>query len=322
MARLPSVPCPQCDRILKSDEFKPNAQGGARRASGYESCLRRCDDCGIGLSNANTDDLERLTIIHRDPFARLPDWLREGWQETMDQALNVRNRPKKKARFGHSTSEDHVTWTVFRFLQCQGILGKTLRRVGIGPDTEPPREPTMLLWGVPSPIGDPEGTAVRERIEGVLNQIGEYQDFRSEPDLVLDFQQAGLALVEVKYRSGNAKEPRSSSGWNLYLKSTQAFRDPEMVRRSGLYELARYWRIGCDLAGERPFTLVNLGLDDLFTGHAGEEIERFHACLKRRTTRCFKTLAWADLLRRVDVSPSWFQTYLQGRGLYHGEKLP
>jgi hypothetical protein len=96
-----------------------------------------------------------------------------------------------------------------------------------------------------------------------------------------------------------------------------------MVRRSGLYELTRYWRIGCDLAGERSFTLVNLGLDDLFTGRTGEEIERFRSCLKESTTRRFKTLAWADLLSMVDISPTWFQTYVEGRGLcHHGEKLP
>lgn len=161
MARLLSVPCPKCKKLLESREFMPNARDGARRASDFQSCLRRCEVCGIGLSNANTDDLDRLTIIYRDPFASLPDWIREGCEQTLAQALNVKNRRVKQAKFASSKSEDHITWTVFRFLQHTRTLGKTLGQVGIGLSTDKAHEPTLLLWGVPVPNDDPLGASPR-----------------------------------------------------------------------------------------------------------------------------------------------------------------
>ena len=51
MARLVTMACPGCGQLLESREFTPNAKGGAKKATGYEDCLRRCDDCEIGLSN-------------------------------------------------------------------------------------------------------------------------------------------------------------------------------------------------------------------------------------------------------------------------------
>jgi hypothetical protein len=36
----------------------------------------------------------------------------------------------------------------------------------------------------------------------------------------------------------------------------------QVIGRSELYELTRNWRIGVELAGERPFTLVNLVVKD------------------------------------------------------------
>ncbi len=82
---------------------------------------------------------------------------------------------------------------------------------------------------------------------------------------------AGIVFIEVKYRSLNDNKDADYGGWSRYL-DTDAFADPLSLRRSGHYELARNWRIGWDLAGERPFTLVNLGPPILFEGPEGKRL--------------------------------------------------
>src|SRR5688572_15546547 len=131
MARLPSIKCPECHAILESREYIPNARGAAEAPSDYSSCLRRCEPCGRGFSNARTADVRHLAQIDRDPFHRLPVFLRHGWDETMDRALNEQNRGPKRCKFHSRNSEDHVTWVVFRHLHREGTLRLTLERLGV-----------------------------------------------------------------------------------------------------------------------------------------------------------------------------------------------
>lgn len=80
---------------------------------------------------------------------------------------------------------------------------------------------------------------------------------RSEPDVILDFADVGLVIVAVKYRSGNDQQ-KCGDKHEKYLSNTDAFAEPELIGRAQLYELARNWRIGVELAEGRPFTFVNL----------------------------------------------------------------
>ena len=66
--RLPSVACPSCGRTLESDEFVPNAGEGRINATCIEDCLRRCSVCGLGVSNANTARVDKLTVMYIDPL--------------------------------------------------------------------------------------------------------------------------------------------------------------------------------------------------------------------------------------------------------------
>ena len=90
----------------------PAAGGAARVARTYEECLRRCLACRVAFSNAKTTP----TLIHFDPLGNVPFEVRQGALQTLSAAINLRNRNNKIKKFGFSTSEDAVTWTVFSFL--------------------------------------------------------------------------------------------------------------------------------------------------------------------------------------------------------------
>jgi hypothetical protein len=75
--------------------------------------------------------------------------------------------------------------------------------------------------------------------------------------VVADFGQCGLVSIEVKYKSGNDLQDFDVKH-EKYLDGTDAFAVPQLIRESKLYELARNWRIGVELANGAPFTLVNL----------------------------------------------------------------
>ena len=122
MPRLPSITCPDCRQPISSRDGLNTAP------LKYADCLRQCEPCGNGFSNKNTDKVEQLTIILRDPFSHVPALITEGWEDVFAQALNETNRKSKHAKIASLNSEDHVTWTVFRYLILKKRIGKSRPR--------------------------------------------------------------------------------------------------------------------------------------------------------------------------------------------------
>jgi hypothetical protein len=149
----------------------------------------------------------------------------------------------------------------------------------------------------------------------VSKNLGESQNSRSEPDVILDFKSAGLVIIEVKHGSRNEWEKANHKGWQSYLRDTQAFANPEGVRQVGLYELTRNWRIGWDLADGRPFRLVNLGPPRLFAMPFSAVLRRFENCLNTTDDHKFVLATWCDLVAAITSPPPWLQKYLKGRGV-------
>jgi hypothetical protein len=83
--------------------------------------------CGIGYSNARDPDQRRA--LYEDPARNVPERLVAGLQDTLRGAFNETARGSKWARFGSSSSEDAVTWSVMRFLGEAGRLEPSSRRL-------------------------------------------------------------------------------------------------------------------------------------------------------------------------------------------------
>jgi len=296
--RLGTLTCPSCRQALPGDSHKT--------AGRFEDCARRCEECGIGFSNAQRNP----TVIHRDPTMNVPSEFRPGLADTIEQALNVLNRSQKWTKLGFSTSEDAVTWTVF------SALARSNRTAGLwqaltGEVADPAQPPKVLLWGVPLDTDDETGWRLRQQLEQVSDMLREDPRRRTEPDVVIDAGAAGLAIVEVKYMSSNdVKAP--SDRFDRYL-DTRCFSDTAEAKATGLYELIRNWRLGCEVAQSRPFVLVNLVLHR----HLRRERERlspFLSCLATNDLRQFELIEWERLLDQLDlIDTPTMRTYLSDR---------
>jgi hypothetical protein len=250
----------------------------------------------------------------------VPAEVRRGALETVKQALNELNRENKRIKFAFESSEDAVTWTVFRYLQDSQHFRSTLQHLHIKSAMDTSTEPTLLLWGVPVPLDNSPGWDIQRRLVEVSNRIGEKPRRRSEPDVILDFGDAGLVFVEVKYRSRNEFVRESYPHFRTYLKETDAFVDAGVVRHSGRYELARNWRIGWELAkltGSQSFTLMNLGPAGLFEDKKERQhLVMFRSGLFSDQEHQFLTATWPAFLGGIPGPwPRWFEDYVNCRGL-------
>jgi hypothetical protein len=176
-------------------------------------------------------------------------------------------------------------------------------------------EPTVLLWGVPVPYSDRGGIDIKKNLITILNQIGEDPQKYSEPDVILDFGDIGVVIIEVKYRSPNDFLNEENPKWEKYLHDISAFADIIGVKKTGYYELARNWRIAWDLAGGRSMALINLGPESIFKRDDGKKIRKFTKCLRQNKTHKFIDVTWKSFLEGVSDNPQWFDRYLKERDL-------
>jgi len=294
---LPPLNCPSCGQLL--------AGASTRRAGRFEDCSRRCDPCGVGFSNARSNP----TAIHRDPIMNVPAETRPGLVDVLDQALNVRNRPTKRIKFGFSTSEDAVTWGVFSTLIGQRREGELWRALGgAAPALD---RPHVLLSGVPVPSTDNDGWVVRNHIERISERLGENRQARTEPDVVIDGGEGGIVIVEVKYLSRNNLTPPGDK-FDRYVEGT-AFADPQLAKMSGMYELVRNWRFGWELAGGRPLLMCNL-ITGLHSERERQDTSRFVSALALGPHRRFELIEWESLLEDLALSAApGMETYLAAR---------
>jgi hypothetical protein len=248
----------------------------------WDDLLYRCDHCGVGFSNSASPRNRRRIV--RSPELNVPAAVRDGLVDVLAEAANIRNRPSKLWKFCSEKSEDAVTWTVVRTLATENGLDRLL----------PPRqrsdkqgEPVLLLWGVPMSAS---GKWFRERLGQISDALGELPRSRSEPDVVVAWKDV-LAIVEAKLSSKNDRKPARYAGWSLYHSSDYFTAAPARVAETGLYELARNWRIGCELAGDRRFVLVNLSPAPLDL-----DADVLRGVIREDARHTLVTRTWAEVL--------------------------
>jgi hypothetical protein len=81
MEKLKNLTCSKCGQIVESEPYTPNKKGGAFAATSFETCLRRCDNCGVGYSNAQNPD--SVVKIYRNPLDNIPLEVQDGALETV-----------------------------------------------------------------------------------------------------------------------------------------------------------------------------------------------------------------------------------------------
>ena len=294
---LADLSCPDCDSALT--DFQAGVKPS--KAMSFDRCRRRCHACGIGFSNSRVP-----TQIYRDPLRNVPVEVRNGALCTLRKALNLTNRPSKYCKFGFSTSEDALTWTVFTHLREQGQLAEIAHRQRWLNSSDGGGQPDLHLWGVPQPCDGSHGEALPKSIEAILLDFREDPRKFSEPDVLLDFGAAGVVLIEVKYMTGNDVQVDTKK-FDKYLGRSDGFADRTSILASGLYELTRNWAIGDRLAGNRTLTLVNLVARPIPSEMP--RISAFIRGIKTNERRRFQQLLWGDLLSTV-ARTGWFGDYL------------
>lgn len=294
--KLSPLPCPLCRSELHAHD------GDAKKTTSIDDCLRRCQACNVGFSNGRS----KPTLVYGNPLQNIPEQVWGGAEETVAASLNKQHRRDKWVKFGFSTSEDAVTWTVFTFLRTSRQLGSVLRSLGVASGSV--EEPEVLLWGTPQPLNSRHAALIRERVIAISNNLGEAANSRSEPDVIADFGRFGLVILEVKYGAANDGQ-EFSRRHEKYFAKTDAFSHTGRVRESRLYELVRNWRIGVQLADGAPFTLLNL----VVNRRNVKEIAAFNSGLNDRKGQ-FRVVTWEEMRHQFNA-PEWLHRYLDTKGL-------
>lgn len=313
MARLTPLYCPRCKGMMCSDDYTPDARGRPPMVTSYERCLRRCEMCGIALANSRSRDPDEITVIYENPLENIPVESRSGASTALLSALNVAHRMDKWRKFGFSTSEDAVTWVVFRQVRALEVVGGVMFELGV--ELSDITDNAMLLWGSPVPFSHRPARELRSRLIRVCDRLGESPRRRSEPDVVFDLGQAGVVILEVKYLSPNELLCGDLAKFDRYTQNSDAFTDLTGVRETRLYELARNWRIGWELAGNRPFRLVNLVLLDALTDTESRLLGSFQNSLRTSDQRAFGWVDWSIVVAELKSGPAWLRGYVLDKGL-------
>jgi hypothetical protein len=276
-----------------------------RRPHRFEDLAFQCEACGIGFSNSTNPAGRRR--IYRDPRDNVPPEVRHGLLEVLGHAVNVRNRPAKRFKFGSSRSEDALTWTIFEGLRKSGglhaVLPPTSRTLTAAD------EPVVLAWG--HSVTGSDADHVADALRAVSRDLGENPRSRSEPDIVLAWSSL-IVFVEVKLDSANDMQPGHKSFPKYVDQDRDLYAAPDAVATAGFYELPRNWTIAARVAAilGRAMLLINLGPAAL-----GHDANVFSSLLVQGDRRRFAHRTWDEVLEDAAPVAPWLAAYVRCVGL-------
>ena len=290
---IETMKCRRCKRDLV-------ANGPTYAPKSYEDCRFKCLDCGVAYSNGKIESAR--TMIWREFTHNVPAEVRGGLGDALARSLNRRNRRAKIWKFAFETSEDAITWTVFRHLR---EADKLVEAFGATTALE-----SILLWGNG---GVEDNLAIRRLLVRLLTDVfHENPASFSEPDVVLAFRDE-LVFVEAKFKGGNSCKPEYRH-WAKYLSDLSMFRKGiavDELKQAGYEELVRNWVVGATLARTmgRRFRLVNLGQTIACCASA----LRFKRYLSHYCHQVFEFKKWSELVTVTEPHPLWFRKFALNR---------
>jgi len=292
---LPSIICPKCKRSVSP------INGIRIKTSSYDDCLRICNICKIGFSNAKNNP----TVIYKNYLENIPELLQQNLVFTLRNSINEFNRKNKLNKFGFSSSEDALTWSFFNYFVVNNKFEDLLDILNIESDKT---NYDIYLWGTKINSLN-EQTNFIDQFKEVSNSFNEMPSRRTEPDVILKFSNK-LIFIEVKYLSSNAIT-KEENKFTKYLISD--VNQKELIE-SGHYELYRNWAFASKLSNGDNFELINLGRKILFNDKNQKNLLQFENSLKSSKGK-FVKLNWEDILEKVNSKDyeSWFKDYLNNK---------
>lgn len=282
---LPSLICPKCGGFISD-----NMGVGDLGSYAINKCNRVCIDCGLGFTN----DVKNPVLVFKNPEDNVPERYREGLNLALGNMINEGNWLSKRNNLCSENSKDAIVWTVFNeFLRDKYLCYNFAQQVAGFPMYG---KPEILLWGVNMVDA---GHLTREALIGSSKSIGEKRNFLSEPDVVMDYGRYGLIFIECKYNRPNETKEETFKGWLKY-DNADIFYDFNKIKQGGQYQFTRLWRVGDEMAGDRPFILVNIVRECDLLDSEIENKKRFSAHIYERKNRIFMTISWKKLIGQIN----------------------
>ena len=220
------------------------------------------------------------------------------WKDQADLDLFKMIRTvKRESRIARDNSEDAVTWNVFRFLERNNLVEKTLSPI-IG---VPLKSSEVIYWS----YSQKENSSWSE-LNKAREEFGEEIKRSSEPDVIIKTDNT-LLFIEAKLTAGNETDPSNKSGSKKYENGgnnlfSKVFKSDykTIAIDEKKYELMRFWLLGTWIAKQQDldFYLVNLVLSEREKDI--EAIFKRHLYENQRTK--FLRITWEDLYQQILIN--------------------
>lgn len=298
METILPMTCRDCHTLISPTVAEVDKR---KKVNSYDDCYYKCPQCGVGYTNAKS--AEQRTKIFSDYKLNFPEQVRTGLDQVIQRSLNKVNQKNKVNKLAFETSEDALTWTVFRYLHSRHEVGIVL---GLGSMVLE----SLYFWGCPWPLTNP--TPVEQALAEVqIKTLQEKVRQLTEPDVIFVSSEE-VVFVEVKYHAGNDSRP-GYSNFDTYLKNADGMFSvaSDVVKSKGHYELVRNWVIGILVAKQlnRRFRLINLA-----SNSCSESSAEFEKLLNPEAGK-FQFVSWRDVIGRLRFPiDEWFVRYLLVKG--------
>ena len=247
------------------------------------------------------------------------------WKDKADSDLLEKiKKVKRESRITRDNSEDAVTWNVFRFLERNNLIEKTLNSI-IGITL---KSSEIIYWSY---------SQKEEYIWSELDKARKEFEINpkkgSEPDIIIKTSNT-LLFIEAKLTANNntrckSKKPEvqekyESGGGNWFSKVFKS--NYETVARNKC-ELMRFWLLGTWIAKrlDLDFYLVNLVLSK-----REKDIETiFKRYIYETQRRRFIRISWEDIyyqirdsnLSKIDIDKDMMIKYFKNKTIgYNGNR--